>query len=75
MDNILRKKTVMEILKVSDNFLSRAEKAGKFPKRIQLGDCSVGWLESEINEYFERKKAERDEPAKPRKAPGQRRPE
>ena len=31
--------------------VTRAEKAGKFPKRVRQGN-HVGWLEHEINEYL-----------------------
>ena len=72
MDRIVRKPELLERLGVSDNFIWRAEKEGKFPKRIQLGDCSVGWMASEIDAYFESKKAERDGQT-PVRTPGQRR--
>lgn len=31
----------------------RMEKAGKFPHRVQIGVNSVGWLESEIQEWIQ----------------------
>jgi prophage regulatory protein len=36
----------------SRQHLSRLEAAGQFPARIQLGACSVGWIESEIEEWI-----------------------
>jgi predicted DNA-binding transcriptional regulator AlpA len=27
------------------------ESAGKFPKRVQISEARVGWLEREIDEY------------------------
>jgi hypothetical protein len=33
---------------------------GKFPRPIQLGQHSVGWVEDEINDYLHRRIAERD---------------
>lgn len=50
--------------------LNRLEKAGKFPKRIQLGTGTVVWLEAEIDAWLEARIAARDtspgvpEPAK-----------
>ena len=32
--------------------ISRLEKAGKFPKRIQLGPDAVGWIEAEVDEWI-----------------------
>lgn len=32
----------------------------RFPKPIKLGPRAVGWLESEIDEWIEKQKAERD---------------
>ena len=36
---------------MSDPTLWRWERAGKFPKRVQLGGNSVGWIESEIDAW------------------------
>ncbi len=33
--------------------LYRLEAAGKFPKRVKLGEGAVGWVESEIDDYLE----------------------
>jgi prophage regulatory protein len=43
----------------------RLEDAGKFPKRVRLGNgprSRVGYVESEITEWIERKLQERDTP-------------
>ncbi len=32
----------------SPQHIARLEKAGKFPKRIQLGPNRVGWVEDEV---------------------------
>lgn len=39
--------------------VDRLEKAGQFPKRVQLGKNSVGWLESEILDWLSEKIARR----------------
>ena len=38
----------------------RKEKAGKFPKRIKLGDRAIAWIESEIDGWLAERAAERD---------------
>jgi len=59
MDRIIRKKELLKAIGLSDVTIWRMERAGKFPRRIRLGGNSVGWYESEIIEWQERKKAER----------------
>ena len=39
--------------------IDRLEKAGKFPKRVQLGECTVVWVESEVDSFLEAKLGER----------------
>jgi prophage regulatory protein len=43
--------------------LLRLERAGRFPKRVQIGDCRVAWVEEEIEAWIEARVAERDRPA------------
>jgi prophage regulatory protein len=43
--------------------VDRLEADGKFPKRVSLGPKSVGWLEPEIDEWVEKRAAERGEAA------------
>ena len=31
--------------------IDRLEKAGKFPKRVKLGDKRVAWIDTEIDAY------------------------
>ena len=38
----------------------RLEKAGKFPRPVPLGEKSVGWLESEIQNWIAERVAERE---------------
>jgi predicted DNA-binding transcriptional regulator AlpA len=35
------------------------KRPGKFPKRVQVGEQSIAWVESEIDAYMEKKIAER----------------
>ena len=58
-DRIIRKAEVMYKTGLSDTTIWRLEKAGKFPKRIKLGGNSVGWIESETDDWMDNKKAER----------------
>ena len=52
-DKILRNKTVLAITGLSRTTIHRLEKAGNFPKRIQLGARAVGYKESEIQRWIE----------------------
>ena len=40
--------------------IDRLEKAGLFPKRVQLGQIRVAWVESEVDLWIEARIAERD---------------
>ena len=42
--------------------IDRLEKAGQFPKRVQIGPGRVGWLQSEIDEWIAAKAAARVRP-------------
>ncbi len=56
---IIRKPELYSRIGLSDATMWRLEKAGKFPRRILIGGNSVRWLESEIEEWFEKKLSER----------------
>lgn len=58
-NQILRKREVLGLLKISDPTLWRMEHAGSFPRRVQLGGNSVGWIFSEVNAWLEARKAAR----------------
>jgi len=45
---ILSKKDLRALVLYSPAHIDRLEKAGRFPKRVQLGQCRVGWVESEV---------------------------
>jgi prophage regulatory protein len=50
--NIIRYNQLKKILNISRSTLDRWEKSGNFPKRRILGENSIGWIESEINEWL-----------------------
>ncbi|WP_049645534.1 helix-turn-helix transcriptional regulator [Candidatus Rhodobacter oscarellae] len=49
---ILSKRDLKEVVLYSQQHVARLEKAGQFPKRIQLGPNRVGWLESEVQDWI-----------------------
>ena len=57
---LLSKRQVREKVLYSPQHIQRLETAGKFPKRVRLGQGRVGWVESEIEEWLAAKLLERD---------------
>ncbi len=55
MMKILSKKALKELVLYSPQHIARLEKAGQFPKRVQLGANRVGWVESEVLEWLEKR--------------------
>ena len=53
MKRIIRRQTVEETTGLSYSSIYRKEKAGEFPKRIQLGPNSVGWYADEVEAWLE----------------------
>lgn len=49
----------------SNVHLLRLEKQEKFPKRIQLSENRVGWIEEEVDAWIDHRIAERDLSAAP----------
>jgi len=58
-------------LQWSRSHLWRLERAGKFPRRLQVGENAIAWDEEEIDKHIEKMKAARDAP--PSKPVGHRR--
>ena len=56
---ILSKPELKELVLYSPQHVARLEKAGKFPKRVQLGPNRVGWVESEVMEWLNLRLASR----------------
>jgi len=46
----------------SPQHIARLEAAGKFPKRVQLGQNRVAWVLKEIEEWLDERIAKRDAP-------------
>lgn len=58
-ERLIRKPELMSMIGLSDATIWRMERAGKFPRRVQIGGNSVGWLQSEVNDWLQSKAAER----------------
>jgi prophage regulatory protein len=64
-ERILRKPELLAKLGLSDASVWRREKMGDFPKRISLGGSSIGWLESEVDGWLQKKADARGKPSGP----------
>lgn len=51
MTKIIDWKTLAKMLPYSRQHILRLEKAGRFPKRVRIGQHRVGWVEAEIEEW------------------------
>ena len=58
-ERILRKKELRGKVGLSDPSIYRREKMGDFPKRLSLGGKAVGWLQTEVDAWLQRKAAAR----------------
>lgn len=47
-EEVLRWPDLHAMVKLSRNTVRKLEKEGRFPKRVQLTDYSVGWLRSDV---------------------------
>jgi len=50
--NVLRASETMKLVGLSRTTLWRMERRGDFPKRLRLGPSTVGWLESEVQDWI-----------------------
>jgi prophage regulatory protein len=50
---LLSKRQLKELVLYSPQHIARLEKAGKFPKRVQLGPNRVGWVEDEVLDWLQ----------------------
>src|SRR5580692_4192480 len=50
---ILSKRQLKELVLYSPQHVARLEAAGAFPKRVQLGQCRVGWIEQEVLDWLQ----------------------
>ena len=60
-ERITRKPELLSRVALSDATIWRMERDGRFPKRIQLGGNSTGWIESEIDAWLDGRMADREE--------------
>jgi prophage regulatory protein len=49
---ILSKRQLRELVLYSPQHVARLEKAGAFPKRVNLGPTCVGWVEDEVLDWL-----------------------
>ncbi len=47
-------KQLKEMQPYSRQHISRLEQAGKFPKRVRIGNNRIGWVLAEVEEHFQR---------------------
>jgi len=59
---MLSKRQIKELVLYSPQHVARLEKAGQFPKRVQLGPNRVGWVESEVLDWLQKRLDGREEP-------------
>lgn len=46
-------KKLKEMVPYSRQHIGRLEEKGKFPKRVQIGECRVGWLLDEVEDWLQ----------------------
>ena len=59
---LLSKRQLKEMVLYSPQHIARLEKAGMFPKWVQIGPNRVGWVEDEILEWLRERLDRREEP-------------
>ena len=59
---ILSKRQLKELVLYSPQHIARLEKAGTFPKRVQIGPNRVGWVEAEILDWLQERIERREIP-------------
>jgi prophage regulatory protein len=57
---MISKRQLKELVLFSPQHVARLEKAGKFPMRVQLGPNRVGWVESEVLDWLQKRLDERE---------------
>ena len=56
MNMIMRSNALQQYVQLSRTTIWRLEKSGQFPKRVRLGQNSVGWLKGDIDTWLESRK-------------------
>ncbi|MCB9947251.1 MAG: AlpA family phage regulatory protein [Rhodospirillaceae bacterium] len=59
---LLSKRQLREVVLYSPQHIARLEKAGKFPRRVQIGPNRVGWVEAEVQDWLQERLDRREEP-------------
>lgn len=59
---MLSKRQLKELVLYSPQHIARLEKAGKFPRRVQLGPNRVGWVEDEVLDWLQNRLDGRETP-------------
>lgn len=59
---LLSKRQLKEVVLYSPQHIARLEKAGKFPRRVQIGPNRVGWVEAEVQDWLQERLDRREEP-------------
>ena len=59
---MLSKRQLKELVLYSHQHIARLEKAGKFPKRVRLGQNRVGWVETEVLDWLQERLDARETP-------------
>lgn len=57
---LLSKKQLREMVLYSPQHIQRLEDAGRFPRRVRLGQSRVGWIEQEVLDWLAERIRERD---------------
>lgn len=63
---LLRRRVVADKTGLSAMSIDRLEARGDFPRRLRLGPNSVAWVESEVDEWIDRRARERGPLPEPR---------
>ena len=59
---LLSKRQLKELVLYSPQHVARLEAAGQFPQRVQLGQNRVGWVESEVLDWLQKRIDSREKP-------------
>ena len=59
---ILSKRQLKELVLYSPQHVARLEKAGAFPKRVNLGPNRVGWVAEEVLDWLQDRLDRREAP-------------
>ena len=51
-DRVIRRPELLQLTGLSYSTIYRYERAGRFPRRLRLGDQAVGWWLSEVEDWL-----------------------